>query len=659
MSKKLIAKSLIALCLMLCATFVFADNSADLAVKQNILVEPVKGLSDDFIKGVDISSLADIEKAGGKYYNAQGEEADIFEILKENGVNWVRLRIWNNPTYAEDLYDAYGNLIAKKGEAYGGGNNSVEVDIPLAVRAKEAGLKLLLDFHYSDTWADPGKQNMPQDWVGLNEKNLNAAVEKYTKESLEAFIKAGARPDMVQIGNELNNGFMWPLGKIWGDAGEKVGGMDGFITLLKSAAKGVRSAQGNGEKIKIAIHLADGGNNGLYRSIFDPIKASKLDYDVIGLSFYTYWHGSTTDLKSNMTDLAKTYGKELIVMETAYAFTPEDGDDQGNVFQVYSNEKEGYVPSVQGQATAIADVIKTVASVKGGNGVFYWEPAWIPVEGAGLSATEGCTWENQSMFDFEGRVLPSLAVWNLVSGKGEVSNVWGGSAKNGSGFVPYSITDEIKLVAKPGETPKLPALVKLVYTNDSEKLAFVSWEKYDWSKTQKGDVVQVKAKLAGSKFAPVATVEVTTRENLIDDPSFESEQFGAWVLNGPSTACLLESNKSNAHTGNITYKYWLGTGFKSILSRKFTDIKNGTYTLSIWAMGGGGENTIRLFATDFDANNKEKQLTSIITNTGWQNWVQYKIDVPVTSGEITIGIYLDTNPGNWGNFDDVELYLNE
>ena len=143
MSKKLIAKSLIALCLMLCATFVFADNSADLAVKQNILVEPVKGLSDDFIKGVDISSLADIEKAGGKYYNAQGKEADIFEILKENGVNWVRLRIWNNPTYAEDLYDAYGNLIAKKGEAYGGGNNSVEVDIPLAVRAKEAGLKLL------------------------------------------------------------------------------------------------------------------------------------------------------------------------------------------------------------------------------------------------------------------------------------------------------------------------------------------------------------------------------------------------------------------------------------------------------------------------------------------------------------------------------------
>ena len=659
MSKKLIAKSLIALCLMVCVTFVFADNSADLAVKQNILVEPVKGLSDDFIKGVDISSLADIEKAGGKYYNAQGKEADIFEILKENGVNWVRLRIWNNPTYAEDLYDAYGNLIAKKGEAYGGGNNSVEVDIPLAVRAKKAGLKLLLDFHYSDTWADPGKQNMPQDWVGLNENKLNAAVEKYTKESLEAFIKAGARPDMVQIGNELNNGFMWPYGKIWGDAGEKVGGMDGFITLLKSAAKGVRSAQGNGEKIKIAIHLADGGNNGLYRSIFDPIKSAKLDYDVIGLSYYSYWHGTLTELKSNMTDLQKRYGKELIVMETAYAFTPDDGDDQGNVFQVYSNEKEGYIPSVQGQATAIRDVIKTVASVKNGTGVFYWEPAWIPVEGAGLSATEGCTWENQSMFDFEGRALPSLAVWNLVSGKGEVSNVWGGSAKNGSGFVPYTMADELKLTTKPGIAPQLPTLVKLVFTNDAENLSFVTWEKYDWSKAKKGEVVELKGKITGSSYVPVAKVVISTRENLVTDYSFESGTLGEWKLNGSSTACFVESNKGNSHTGNWTYKYWLGKGFKSILTRDFTNLKNGTYVFSLWAMGGGGENNIMIFATGHDSSNKAKQVQTKVVNTGWQNWVQYEVEVPVTSGQATIGIYLDTNPGNWGNFDDVEFYLSE
>ena len=146
MKRNLIGTCLTVLFLLLSVSLGFADTSAENAVKQNILVEPIKGLSDDFMKGVDISSLADIEKAGGKFYNANGEEADIFEILKEHGVNWVRLRIWNNPTYAEDLYDAYGNLIAKKGEAYGGGNNSVEVDIPLAVRAKKAGLKLLLDF---------------------------------------------------------------------------------------------------------------------------------------------------------------------------------------------------------------------------------------------------------------------------------------------------------------------------------------------------------------------------------------------------------------------------------------------------------------------------------------------------------------------------------
>ncbi len=637
--KKLLV-SVLAMTVMLVGTAYAKSHSAEEGKNQNIIVEPVNNLSEDFMRGVDISSLYEIEQNGGKYYNAQGQEEDLFKILADNGVNWVRLRVWNNPTD-------------------GGGSNSVEVDKNMAVRAKKAGLKLLIDFHYSDTWADPGKQPCPAEWKNLSEKQLNAAVEKYTKESLQAFIDAGARPDAVQIGNELNNGFMWPIGKIWGNAGEKVGGMDAFVGLLKSASKGVRAAENGGEKIKIIIHLANGGENALYRAIFDPITQAKVDYDIIGLSFYTYWHGSTNDLKKNMTDLGKRYGKEMAVMETAYAFTKEDGDAQGNVFMVYSGDDSGYIPSVQGQATAVRDVIAAVASVKNGTGVFYWEPAWIPVDGAGLSKTEGDTWENQCMFDFEGNVLPSMAVWNLVYGndRGAVNNVWGGSAKNGSGFIPYDIADPIKITTMPGVAPVLPKMLKVVYTNDKESNVIASWEKHDWAAEKTPRTLTIHAGLSGSDFKVPAEIEVSSRVNICADNSFESGKLGNWKLNGSDTACFVENNKSNSHTGKWTYKYWLGTGFKSVLTQDFKNIDNGTYVITLWAMGGGGENDIRLLAANYDKS--KKQISTHIENTGWTLWKQYRIEVPVTNNQMTVGIYLDTNAGNWGNFDDIEVYLKE
>lgn len=598
-------------------------------VKQSIVVEKVEGLSDDFMMGADISMLGDIEKCGGKYYGADGKKADLFAILKENGVNWIRLRVWNNPTV--------------NGRPYGGGNNSVDVDLPLAKRAKDAGMKLMVDFHYSDSWADPEKQNMPQDWEPYRKdiKKLSSAVEKFTAESVRRFIDAGARPDAVQIGNELNNGFMWPIGS----------GGKNFVALLKSAAKGVRSAQGKkGEKIKIIVHLADGGDNGLYRRVFDQLTEAKLDYDMIGLSFYTYFHGSVSALAANLKDISARYGKELCVVETAYAYTTEDSDDQGNVFKVYSDSKEGYVPSVQGQAAAVRDVIAAVASVKGGCGVFYWEPAWIPVKGAGLSASEGNTWDNQAMFDAKGRALPSLAVWKLVRGADAVKNVWGGSASNGADFVPYAMEDKLSFTVKPGEAPALPSRVKVTFTNDRESLVSVKWETRDWSAAKVGDYT-VKGAIAESSFTPVAYVTVTDRINLVEDNSFESGKLGKWKLDGDDTLCFVENNKGNAHTGNWTYKYWSADGFKSTLTQTFTDIPDGTYELSLWAMGGGNDNEIRLFARDFDGTDREVSAAAV--NTGWLNWQEYKVSVPVKGGKATIGIYLDAAPDCWGNFDDV------
>ena len=637
---------------LLLPCFAVAGSKAGEAVKQKIVVEKVDGLREDFMKGVDISMIDQIERSGGKFYNARGELADIFEILKENGVNYVRIRLWNNPTYESDVKDKKGNVVAKKGDKMGGGNNDIETDLRIAKRIKAAGLKFMLDFHYSDFWADPGKQYMPQDWKNLSAKELENEVEKFTRETINRFVDEGAAPDSVQIGNELNSGFMWPIGQLWSDdPSVKIGGMKQFTRLLDRCSKGVRTARG-GENIKIIVHLADGGKQDLYKWIFDEVKKAKIDYDIIGLSFYPYWHGSMADLKANMEMCAKRYGKELAVVETAYAFTEEDGDTQGNAFQTYSDEENGYVPSVQGQATELRDIIATVSSVKGGCGVFWWEADSILVDGSHLSSTEGNTWENQALFSFDGKALPSLATYNLVSGKGEVENVWGGEAKNGSGFVPYALAEPIEITVKPGLTPELPSRVKAVFTNDSESLVDMTWEKIDW-KNQKIGKVNVTGTASGSDFKAVAVVDISNRQNLIEDPSFESGKMGKWKLNGPGAASFMENNKGNARTGKWTYKYWLGTGFKSILSQTFTGLENGTYELSLWAMGGGGENNIRLFAAGYDGT--AKQITAKIVNEGWQKWKQYKIKIPVSSQNVTVGIYLDTAPDCWGNFDDIEL----
>ena len=649
---------------VLCAAFVITavtavslwarQAPAAEAVRQQIHVAPVEGLSEDFMCGVDISMVDQIEKSGGKFYNADGREQDVFQILKDHGVNYVRIRLWNNPTYEEDQYDKNGKLVAKKGDRMGGGNNDLETDIRIARRIKDAGLKFMLDFHYSDFWADPGKQYMPQDWKGLSDKQLEDEVERFTRECIDAFTEAGAAPDSVQIGNELNSGFMWPVGQLWSaDPSVKIGGMKEFTRLLGRASKGVRTARG-GDKIKIIVHLADGGDQDLYKWIFDEVKKAKIDYDIIGLSFYTYWHGSMDELKANMEMLSKRYGKEMAVVETAYAFTEENGDFQGNVFQVYSDEANGYVPSVQGQATAIRDIIATVSSVKGGVGVFYWEADSILWPGANLSTTEGNTWENQAMFSFDGKALPSLAVWNLVHGRGEVTNAWGGKASlaDAGSFVPEALAEPLSFTVKPGQNPNLPSKLKVVYTDDSERLVSVSWDAVDW-KAQKEETVLSVAGATPAGFKVTAKVEVSNRVNLVKDPSFESGKLGAWKLNGSGAASFLENNKGNARTGKWTYKYWLATGFKSILSQDFSDIPNGTYRLSVWAMGGGGENNIRLFAANY--GDGKNQITAKITNTGWQDWHKYEIEVPVTNGKATIGIYLDTAPDCWGNFDDVEF----
>lgn len=607
----------------------------------NVSVTPVPDLRKDFIMGADVSMLGQLESLGAVFSDEQGKTADCLAILKSGGINWIRLRIWNDPVNREDVVDG-GRVLSRAGDPVGGGNDDLAAYIRIAKRAKKLGLKVLADFHYSDFWADPSKQNMPFAWKGLSLDALKTAVYDFTRSSLTSMRAAGAAPDMVQIGNEVDGGFLWPVGKLWQSGEETVGGQEGFVALLKEAIRAVRESD---RRIRIMIHASNGGDNALFRKLFDPLVKAGVDFDVIGLSFYPYWHGKIADLVANMADLETRYGKQLIVAETAYAWTLDNGDSLGNSFGPGSDRLGGYKATVQGQATAIRDIIAAVAGTPRslGIGIFYWEPDWIPMAGAGWRTGDGESWENQALFDFHGKALPSLKVFKLVASNTEVPDLTLVSA------------EEVKVKLAAGTKLELPKSTLAVFSDDSIRSAQVKWDQPDPESLKSVGTVEVKGKLLGYGNAVTATVQVVVDVNLIKDASFESGTLAPeWQLSGPGVkaAAPVEKNPGNAHSGDYSFKYWLDKPFQFTLSRRFDGLKDGSYSLRVWAMGGGGEKDYFLFARGYGG----PELQAKIVNTGWQQWKLYEIKgIPVSGGACEIGLSMDGGAGNWGNADDFEF----
>ena len=606
-----------------------------------VSVIPVPDLKKDFIMGADVSMLGQLESSGAVFSDEKGKAGDCLAILKSGGVNWIRLRIWNDPVNREDVVDG-GRVLSRAGDPVGGGNDDLAACIRIAKRAKKLGLKVLADFHYSDFWADPSKQTMPFAWRGLSLDALKKAVYDFTSSSLKSMRAAGAAPDMVQIGNEVDGGFLWPVGKLWQSGDETVGGQEGFVALLKEAIRAVRDSD---RRIKIMIHASNGGDNALFRKVFDPLVKAGVDFDVIGLSFYPYWHGKIADLVANMADLETRYGKQLIVAETAYAWTLDNGDSLGNSFGPGSDRLGGYKATVQGQATAIRDIIAAVAGTPKslGIGIFYWEPDWIPVAGAGWRTGDGEVWENQALFDFHGKALPSLKVFKLVASNTEVPDL------------SLVSVEDVKVKLAAGTRLELPKSTLAVFSDDSIRSAQMKWDPPDPESLKSVGTVEVKGRLLGYGNPVTAIVEVVVDVNLIKDASFESGTLAPeWQLSGPGVkaAAPVERNPGNAHSGDYSFKYWLEKPFQFTLSRRFDGLKDGNYSLRVWAMGGGGEKDYFLFARGYGG----PELQSRIVNTGWQKWKLYKIKgIPVNSGVCEIGLSMDGGAGNWGNADDFEF----
>lgn len=357
----------------------------------------------EFIKGMDISTLIEQEACGAHYYD-NGEEGDLLEILKSYGANSVRLRLWNDP-YAED------------GTPYGAGTNDLEKTILMAKRALALDMGFLLDIHYSDFWADPGKQMVPKAWKNYSEAELEQAVYDFTKETMERLHREQAAPTLIQVGNELTNGLLWPTGK-----------KPNFDAIARYVSAGIRGVRTVDKDVPIMIHLDNGGNNEMYREWFDNFIKRGEDFQIIGLSYYPFWHGTLDELEYNMRDMAARYHKELVVAEVSMGFTMEDyatyeklapEDRKGMATRPELVEKIEYPMTKEGQTDFMKDIMQRIASIPGGRGFYYWEPGWIPVPGCGW-ATEaalaytgeagpgGNEWANQALFDYDGNALPAL-----------------------------------------------------------------------------------------------------------------------------------------------------------------------------------------------------------------------------------------------------------
>jgi arabinogalactan endo-1,4-beta-galactosidase len=333
------------------------------------------------IVGHDLSFAVQESQAGATYTD-NGRAALPEQILADHGANWVRLRLWVDPPAG---YSDLPNVLA------------------MARRAKAAGMRILLDPHYSDFWADPQKQPTPAAWADQDLPTLANTVRTYTRDALDALSAQGTPAEMLQLGNEIRNGMLWPTGQLDWDAGT---GWDNLGVLLRAAAAGARDARG--PTPRLVVHFDQGGDNAFSRKFFDNVVAQHVPFDVIGLSYYPFWHGTLSQLRANADDLSQRYRKDVSVVETQYAWTLGWGDDTNNFVWEESQLIPGYPATPGGQLGFASDLMSIMAAVPHGRGlgVFYWQPEWIP--GVGWEPGAGTPNDNLTLFDFTGHALPSV-----------------------------------------------------------------------------------------------------------------------------------------------------------------------------------------------------------------------------------------------------------
>lgn len=338
----------------------------------------------NWLWGVDAAYVNRVEYKGGTYRNTQHRPTDFFQLIgKQYGADYVRLRVWHSP---QEPFCDQADMLA------------------LAKRAKQAGMKILLDIHYADHWADPASQTLPLAWQALPYKELTQAVYDYSKTLVAAMQAQGTTPDMVQVGNEILNGMLWPHGKIDWSAPNQPAQWQQLASLLNAAISGIHAT---GATPTIMLHIHDAGvHNQQGQLFFDQLRRLSVPFDAIALSWYPLWHGSFEKLKRNLQALHTRYRLPVYVVETSYPWTLQWHDYTHNVIGLPKQLLPAYPATPKGQADYLAELIKQIKA-GGGAGLFYWGGEWLAPQ---QTDKQGSTWENQTLFDFTGTALPALDV---------------------------------------------------------------------------------------------------------------------------------------------------------------------------------------------------------------------------------------------------------
>ncbi|MGN0793755.1 MAG: glycosyl hydrolase 53 family protein [Aristaeellaceae bacterium] len=612
----------------------------------DLYIPAIPDLPEDFIFGMDVSSVLSLEAAGVKYYGYDGTERDLFELLAENGINYIRVRVWNDP------FDADGN-------GYGGGNCDINTAIAIGKRATENGMKLLVDFHYSDFWADPSKQMVPKAWKGKRTTAKVTLLKEYTADCLTRLKEAGVDVGMVQLGNESNNGL----------AGEK--SWANITKLMSVGAEAVREVY---PEALIAVHFANPENAGNYRSYAARLAEAGVDYDVFATSYYPYWHGSLENLKSVLTHVKETYGKQVLVAETSYAWTMEDGDFSGNTIGEGGAYEKPYPFTVQGQVNHFAAVTQAMHDI-GGLGLFSWEGAWVPVPGGSWEANSalweqygagwassyaaeydaadagkyygGCACDNQTFFDFGGKALESLKFFGLVR-RGNLVPVRADAIEDTTLMI--DLTDEIVL----------PDTVNAVMNDNSRQAVPVVWEPYDAAAMKAGGVATYT--IHGVADGMPATCQVAMiRYNYLKNWSFEDAENGEWAVNnlGGCEQLYVEEKKTDSLTGTKHYHFYSATSGKVAftLEQTVAELPAGRYRYELSIMGGDGGDTEIYTYVKINGVEVAREPSTITSYNVWHTPV---IDgIEVSEGDVvTVGVYVrcsGSGNGAWGKIDDVKL----
>ena len=629
-----------------------------------LYVNKVENMPDDFIMGMDASCVPSLEASGVKYYDHDGNEKDVYQILSENGVNYIRVRIWNDP------YD-------KNGKGYGGGNCDIDNAIEIGKRATEHGMRLLVNFHYSDFWADPAKQMAPKAWKSMSIDDKCNALYEYTKNCLKKLSDSGIDIGMVQIGNETN-------GAMCGETSTRIGGWANITRLMSAGSRAVREICPDA---LVAIHFTNPEKITNYDSYSANLDYYKVDYDVFASSYYPAWHGSVENLITVLDKVANKYGKKTMVIETAYVNTLEDTDFYGNTG---TDGEKKYPFTEQGQANHIRDLADTaVNEMNNCIGICYWEGTWISVGGSSWEENSfiwekygsgwassyageydpddagqyygGCSVDNQAFFDANGKARESLKIFGLVRTGNIVENK------------ADAIEDTSLIVDLNGDVV-LPDKVNAVMLDNSKKEIAVTWTKMakivdyvigsyiamDYSVFKSGGIAKydVIGEAGGmTAHCYVSMVEYNFLENWsFEDSTNKTVQPNSWKATSIKKfdELWVEDKVSDSLTGTKHYHFWGSTNVEFSLEQEVAGLKAGTYKYSISTMGGDcGSYESYIYVKI----NGEIVYEADAYFTAYNEWHTSSIkNINVKEGDVvTVGIYFNGPAKAWGKIDDALL----